>query len=232
QLRELLEIHGQKLHGDSNYYINKLETLPRRLLSENPPRNIYEIKSDKFGGAVEEFRQIMQKYGKPVYDGKTDKFIDSYSQLEDASVYANIYLNEATPLTPETFDAQVKSGAITDPQDYFKWKNSKGEEGYWKYAPEKAITIKSVAVPYYFENPTPLLKNSKSDSNEDPVYESGKSSFRMRMDYLLRFFKKHNDEGAPPDNYEELRPDDDIEDSPQAPGPPDATGCNISGVRG
>lgn len=230
QLRELLEIHGQRLHGDKNYYINKLETLPRRMMKDG--KDIYTIKSDKPDGATNDYLKLMKEYGVKADPKKgTDGFISSISELKDAAVYSNIYLNQDTPWTPKAFDDLVASGKITDPQNYFRWKNSKGEDGWWKTAPESAITVKSVDVPYYYENPTPITKSTgKVDQNEDPTFSRDASTFRIRMDSLLKFFKKHYDEGSPPKTFEELRPDDDIEDTPQEPPLPDATGCIFSGV--
>jgi len=229
QLRELLEIHGERLHGDKNYYLAKLETIPRKLYKEG--KDVYTISSEKYDGATQKFLEIMKQYGAKADPQKgTEGKIQSLSAFKDAAVYANIYLNQDTPWTPEAFKELVDSGKITDPQNYFKWKNSKGEEGYWKLAPESAITIRPVDVPYYYENPTPILQSGKNDPNEDPNYQKDGSHFRMRVDYLLNFFKKHYDDGTMPKEYETLRPDDDIEDTPQGPPLPDATGCIFSGV--
>ena len=110
----------------------------------------------------------------------------------------------------------------------FFWKNSKGEEGYWKYAPPDAITIKKVDVPYFYENPTPISQKSSADPN-DPA-ASADSTLRIKVSDLMNFHRKFFDESVPVVPTEELRPDDDIEDTPQDPGPPDATGAIFSGV--
>ncbi len=110
------------------------------------------------------------------------------------------------------------------------FKNSKGEDGYWKFAPENAITVKPVPVPYYYENSSPITKDAKANAEEDPNYKRDNETFRMRVDYIMKFFKKHYDDGSPPSTYETLRPDDDIEDTPQGPPEPDATGAIFSGV--
>jgi hypothetical protein len=228
QLRELLEIHGEKLHGNRNHYIDKMETFPRRLLKEG--KDIYHIRSDKPDGATEEYLKTMREHGsKPTSGGGTDAFITSLTELPEAAVYANIFLNQDTPWQPWYFDELVKTGRITDPENYFRWKNSKGEEGFWKLAPESAIKIEPATIPYFYENPVPMA-SKKSDSEGDPLYDRENATFRLRMDFLLKFFKKHYEDGSPPKSFEELRPDDDIEDTPQEPGPPDATGCIFSGV--
>lgn len=230
QLRELLEIHGQHYYQDKEYYLRQLDTVARKMLREG--RDVYVIKGMKNEGPVGSYTQLINDVNRPDENAKTDDFITRLSQLDNAAVYANIYLNNDTPWEPPTFKERVDSGIIKDPENYFFWKNSKGEAGYWKYADRDDITIKKVAVPYTFETPMQLqgIGKKSSDPNDDPQYNKDMGLFRIRVDYLLRYFKKHFEEGSFPKKFDELRPDDDIEDTPQAPGPPDATGCIFSGV--
>ncbi|MBI3038926.1 hypothetical protein HYY75_07755, partial [bacterium] len=192
QLKELLEIHGEHLHGDKDYYLRQLDTIPKKLFKEG--KNIYKIESKKYDGATRDFIELVDKYTKPDQKGKTEDFIKDSSSLVDAAVFANIYLNQGTPWTPNAYTAKLQNGEITDPENYFRWKNSKGEEGYWKYAPESAISIQKVPVPYYYTN-TSLVDPNKPVNKDDPDLTS-KSSFRMKESDLLNFFKKHYDEGT------------------------------------
>jgi len=230
QLRELLEIHGQHYHQDKDFYLRQMDTVPRKMLREG--RDIYVIKGMKNEGPVASYIQLINDVNRPDDNAKVDEYITRNSQLDNAAIYANIYLNNGTPWDIPTFKTKVDKGEITDPENYFFWKNSKGEEGYWKYADEDDITLKKVPVPYTFETPMqlPNIGKKSADANDDPQYNKDMGLFRIRVDYLLRYFKKHFEEGSFPKKYDELRPDDDIEDTPQAPGPPDATGCIFSGV--
>ncbi len=232
QLKELLEIHGQHYHGSKDFFTNQMDTLPKKMLRQG--KDVYKFKSEKYDGATQEYIDFMMNRGRygfknPDPGGKNDAFIHDASWLDDAAVYANIYLNQDTPWTPETFDNMVKNGEIKDPENYFRWKNSKGEEGYWKFAPESAITIRKISVPYNYVNPV-IPGGGTPNPNEDPTFAKDQAAFTVRECDLMDFFRKHYDEGNVSPGAGELRPDDDIEDTPQAPGPPDATGCSFSGV--
>ncbi len=221
ELRELLEIHGKRYHNNTQYYIDQLETEPRKRLKANPTDNLYLIKSDKPRQATKTYQEAMK--GNP--KAGTDDFVKSLTYLKDAAVKASIYLNEGTPLIPSAWQAEVAAGKITDPQEWFRWKNPKGEDGYWHYAPETAIKIEKVDVAYYYENNVPLR-----ESSEDPAFQKAKGAFRMRMDQLLKFFRKHFDECGSQRPPGELRIGDDLEDTPQGPPPPDATGAYYNGL--
>ncbi|NLI77524.1 MAG: hypothetical protein GX442_13910 [Candidatus Riflebacteria bacterium] len=200
ELKELLGLIGP-LHGKN--YLDMLETKPRK----NP--DLYKIASTTV------YDKSMDGDGISRKDKKkgTDDYIDDMTWLQDGAKAISVTLNEGTPWEPGPFEDLVAAGTIKR-EDYFFWPS---KNGYYHIPSPDRVQIKSVAVPYTYENSTP----GGTETGE---------KFRMRVDYLMGYFKKHYDEGVINPPADELRAEDDISDTPQAPGPPDVTGARMNGI--
>ena len=204
QLKELLELIGP-LHGKN--YIDMIQTRPRKELAKG--NDLYKIASTTI------YDKTMDGGQKGMNDPnkKTDSYIDDMTWLADGAKSISVLLNEGTPWEDQPFKDLVAAGTI-QAKDYFWWPSKKG---WYKIPSQDRVTIKSVPVPYTYENGTP---GGTQDGDK----------FRMRVDYLLGYFKKHYDEGIINPPADELRAEDDITDEPQAPGPPDVTGARLGGI--
>ena len=132
-------------------------------------------------------------------------FIDEATFLPDGAKMIRILFNKGTPLEDAPFQQGKADGSI-DPSKYWWWSSKSG----WYTMPD--ITIESVDVPYYYVNQSP----------ENP--------FVMEVGFVLNYLRKHYDEGMAISPANKIRAPSGQNDTPQAPGPPDSTGCNYGGV--
>lgn len=142
---------------------------------------------------------------KPDVGKPQGEFINMATYLPDGAKKITILFNKGTPLEDAPFKAKVAAGEI-DPNAYWWWNSKAG----WYTMPD--ISIEPVDIPYNYVNQAPS------------------QAFTMEVGFVLNYLRKHYDEGmaVPPSGT--IRSPSDQNDTPQAPGPPDSTGCNYSGV--
>ncbi len=132
-------------------------------------------------------------------------FIHRATMLPDAAKKITITFDKGTPLEDAPFKAKVLAGLI-NPADYWWWSSKNG----WYTMP--TITIEAVEIPYSYVNKT-----------------TG-TPFSMELGFVLNYLRKHYDEGMALPPTGTIRAPSDQSDTPQAPGPPDSTGCKYTGV--
>ncbi|NLI78778.1 MAG: hypothetical protein GX442_20350 [Candidatus Riflebacteria bacterium] len=138
-------------------------------------------------------------------EAATKQLIHDLTFLQNARKRITVTLAGGTPWEDDVYKDKLKN----DPQSvagYWWWPERKG----W-YGP---ITIDG---PYPDEVPYTL----ENDTVDPPI--------RLRVDYLLDYFRKHYDEGGLQPFPSGWRLPQDQNDTPQRPGPPDSTGAKYSG---
>ncbi len=132
-------------------------------------------------------------------------FIKDATFLPDGAKKIRIVFDKGTPLEDQPFKDAVAAGQI-NPDDYWWWESKQG----WYTKPD--ISIEPVDIPYNYVN------------------NSTGSPFTMELGFVLTWLRKHYDEGLAVPPRDTIRAPSDQNDTPQAPGPPDSTGCAYSGV--